>query len=224
MPIYRLGKGADDFRSDAAPGWSEGSEVHGGNGSDEINTTGDNLLLAGDNGADILSATGTGNELNGGRGADQLFTVAGGTGLQADNVLRGGQGVDSFSVDNRSHLWVTNDTGLPGETLSEGDRLTGGFDVVADYEAGELLRLGATTDIGAVPLDAYRAEHQHLALQLGEYGVVQGDLADDGDFEVSSAGGDLLFVYNPPDGRDEQWYYGAVVLRDFTAVDSVLIG
>jgi hypothetical protein len=132
--------------------------------------------------------------------------------------------VDSFSVNNHTHFFVTNDMDLYGATLSEGDNLFAGFDVVADYQAGELLRLNATTNIGTIPLDPYRAGHQHPIVHVGEYGVVRGDLADDRDFVVSSTGGDLLFLYNPPDGNDEQFYGGAVVLLGVTDPNLVLIG
>jgi Ca2+-binding RTX toxin-like protein len=221
MTVYNLGNGADSFDSSEAADWTNGSVVNGGNGGDRILASGSNIVLDSGNGGDVIIATGHGNELYGGQGRDQLEIRGEGS------VVTGGSGVDSFFFTSNIHLFVTNDIGSHDDYLSEGDNLTGDFDVfdvLADYQAGELLRFGGTTNIGVVPLDAYRAGHQHLTLQLGEYGSVRGNLIDNSQFVVSSTGADLLFVYNSVEGINEQWYYGALVLSGVTDASSVLIG
>lgn len=221
MPIHNLGNGSGKFHSDTVPdwnGWQDRSEIHGGNGNDEIIVSGIGLVLTGDNGNDLLIARGS-NELFGGRGADQLVTFGGG-----GNVLWGGPGTDSFSVNNHTHFYVTNEPELYNSTLSEGDNLFAAFDVIADYQPGELLRLDATENIGTIPLDSYRPGHQHPIVHVGEYGAVRGDLTDAQNFVVNATGGDMLFLYNPPDGNDEQFYGGAVVLLGITNPDLVLVG
>lgn len=217
MPVYKLGNGADFFDSAVAPGWANASEVYGENGKDRIIASGSGIL-GGGNGDDVVSVLQFSGILNGGRGDDQFNSVG------SSVNITGGHGVDRFSLDSFSHVFVTNSDASYGDVLSEGDKISGVFDRITDYQAGELLQIGATTNVGTVDIDEYRAGHQHLILPDGGYGIVRGNRGDE--FEVSSSGADLLVVYRRPDAYwgNEPFYHGGVILVGFADASSVLIG
>ena len=165
MTVYRLGNGNDFFDSAYAPGWTNDSQVFGGNGDDTINASalsptytgrllvdggnGDdairldasNSVALGGNGDDTLTATGgLGNELRGGNGDDLLVSFGGGSGMGQGNTLAGGLGEDTFRFTNAGNLVVTVDTGND-RVVSDGDVFLGPTDVVTDYRAGEAIEL-----------------------------------------------------------------------------------
>jgi Ca2+-binding RTX toxin-like protein len=207
-----LGNGNDNYSANISD-----AELRGGNGDDNISVNGYSNRVFGENGADTLSVNGSGNFLDGGRGDDSLNASGG------RNTLTGGQGRDSFSVNNSGDLIVTNNSGSTADVVSQGDTILTTIDQITDYQSGELLRLGATSNAGPViGLDDYGVGHQHLELGDGQYGVIRGNLTSANGFTVDSAGSDLLVVYDVANGYDDPYFQGAVALLDYTG--SVLIG
>jgi Ca2+-binding RTX toxin-like protein len=210
-----LGNGSDTYTA-----YLNMMEMRGGNGDDNITLYGFYNSLFGENGADTLTLTGPDILLDGGRGDDRLISNSGYYG-NAD--LTGGQGKDTFSVNNVGDLIVTNNSGSTTEVVSQGDIIFANIDQITDYQSGELLMVGTTSNAGSViGLDNYAAGHQHLELSDGQYGVIRGNLTGEYSFAVDSGGSDLLVVYDRADGYDDGFYQGAVALLDYTG--SVLIG
>ena len=120
--IITGGKGNDTITAGSA-----GSTLSGAAGNDLItgSTEGDSIL--GGNGVDTLSGDAGNDILNGGKGNDVIYgdsgndTITGGAG--ADN-LYGGAGADVF-------------------VYTKGD----GNDVIADYEVGDIIKLGKKTTV-----------------------------------------------------------------------------
>ena len=209
-----LGNGNDTYAANVDNG-----EVRGGNGDDNITVNGFNNRLFGETGADTLTANGSGNVLDGGRGDDRLNSSGFGS-----STLTGGQGKDTFSVNNNNgDNVVTNDSGSTADVVSQGDQISANIDQITDYQSGELLMFGATSNVGpVVGLDGYEQGHQHFELADGQYGIIRGELLGNNQFTVDSGGTDLLVVYDRADGIDDPYFQGAVALVDYTG--PVLIG
>lgn len=213
-----------------------GNSLSGGNGMDTLAVTGKNNSLDGGNGADILSSsegdmpwsyTETNNILNGGRG-DDVFKS---TGMYATDVsgvaadMTGGQGSDTFILRQSTDTLIHNGAG--DNFVEEGHIIEGVFDLIRDYEAGELIDIGTTQlQTDPIALDPTGGpDHQHLILEDGSYAFVHGTLTASGQFTVDDEGTDLLIVsdYDP---AGEYWpdYGGAVVLIGVTDESTVNIG
>jgi hypothetical protein len=238
MPVFTLGKGDDVFNPwtpTRLPDWSAYSVVFGGNGDDTIEATGQVGVVAyGGNGDDSLSIGGfrsprgsafgrdgddtliavssSGHTLDGGRGDDLLVShstaIGGGFWTDQGAYMTGGPGHDTFVLDSRAEVYVFNN---PDGTLSEGDAVTGIIDVVADYEAGELLDLPSTPARGQVGTSGSTAGPDYLNTSDGGYGILRGALAGPGRFTVAADGDDLLIVYQA-DGDAAGQVGGAVAV------------
>ena len=141
MPRFTLTNRSDVFESDDEAGWTDGSQVWGGNGSDTIRIEGDRNLVAGGNGEDVLVAFGDRNRLDGGNGKDDLratsdaaiydlnanlITLLGNVQLtQGANRLSGARIVIDL---NAGRSTITGGASAPGTTGRNG-RVTGTFTV-----------------------------------------------------------------------------------------------
>jgi hypothetical protein len=255
MSVYHLGNGADFFNSAGVPDWTNDSAVFGGNGADNIvasalsptftsrllvdggngrdtlHVDAGNSFVLGGNGADTLTITGgLGNTLDGGNGRDKLISVGGGSGMGEGNTLTGGNGRDTFALSNLGNLVVTNDAGADG-VVSEDDIFLGPTDVITDYQACELISIGAQTRISevelTVPLEDPSLPEGSLRPVLGdgEYAILTGNFLGEGQFSVDPDGDDLLAIYDVLDGTDEPIAQGSVALLDISDFDfeSILI-
>ncbi|XWN29346.1 MAG: type I secretion C-terminal target domain-containing protein [Devosia sp.] len=121
--IISLGGGADDaFGGDGA------DTLYGGNGFDD---------LYGDTGADILYGENGNDRLYGGTGADTLYGGANDDLIedQADSVVDGGTGIDTFVIDPSSDEGVTIDLvngTLLGMTSGQSGTITGVENITTD--------------------------------------------------------------------------------------------
>lgn len=250
MTVYTLGNGDDTFnpfQPVQLPGWTDYSVVYGGNGGDLIEATGrvgvsaygengeDTLVIGGfrsprgaaygGNGADVLSVVGaSGHVLDGGRGDDVLISASGpiGGGLWTDQgaFMTGGPGDDTFVLDSGAEVFVFPN---PDGILSEGDLIRGIIDVVADYQAGELIDLPGTLAPGPVGVPGYTTGPVFLSTSPGEYGIVRGDLAGPGQFTIAASGDDLLIVYQRGDETNAGGG-GAVAILGVAQPELLLIG
>jgi Ca2+-binding RTX toxin-like protein len=213
-----------------------GNSLFGENGTDTLSATGKNNNLDGGNGADVLSSsegdqpyswTETNNKLNGGRG-DDIFYSSGKYATDVSGVaanMTGGQGMDTFVLRQSTDTLIHNAAG--DSYVEEGHIIEGVFDLIQDYEAGELIDIG-TTQRQTDPIAIFPTggpDHQHLILQDDSYAFVHGTLTATGEFTVDDEGTDLLIVsdYDP---AGEYWpdYGGAVVLIGVTDETTVNIG
>jgi len=165
MPHFKLTNHSDVFTSIAAAGWTDGSQVSGGNGEDTIRAVGDFTTLLGENGKDEILAIGDHNLINGGNGNDVLRVVGDG------NWLLGGNGSD---------VLVAN---------GEGNRLFGGNgpDQLVSVSFGQINAIGVGNILtGGQGPDAYvlnnrsdlRVVNDHVfgPPAAGEGVVSQGDV------------------------------------------------
>ena len=120
--IITSGKGADTIVAG-----NKGSTIAGGAGNDLISGSVEADSIIGGNGADTLNG-GDGNDiLNGGKGADVIYADAG------NDTLTGGAGADTLYGGDGNDVFV----------YTKGD----GNDVIADYQVGDIIRLGKKTAI-----------------------------------------------------------------------------
>jgi len=234
--IYLGGNGEDNFLIDG-----NGNVIHADNGKDTASVTGRNNEVYGDNGADSLNASyfnlntlssGLGfaanNSLDGGRGNDLLssFGAYGNSVTGVATEMTGGLGDDTFFLRQSSDTLVNNAT-IGQTTVTEGSVIQGVFDLITDYQTGELIDVGATTlRTSPVDLAQYGPGHAHLILNDDEYAFIHGNYSSlTGQFSVDEDGTDLLLVYDY-DPVDEYYfeYGGSVVLVGVTDEASVNIG
>ena len=227
--IYTGGNASDAFTITG-----NGNTLDGGNGIDSLTVTGAGNTLIGGNGDDVLSASyvnvgaEANNVLDGGRGTDTFYST-GLFGFDTSGVasdMSGGQGMDQFVLRQSSDTLIHNATGTD-TTVVDGHVIEGVFDLIRDYQAGELIDIGTTllqTDPVAInPTGG--VGHQHLILQDGSYAFIHGELSGAGQFSVNESGSDLLIVYdNDPAGEFYSEYGGSVVLVGVTDESSVNIG
>lgn len=197
-------------------------------------TFGQENTLIGGNGDDVLVTLSqqwdpaTYNVMDGGRGDDTFYTegffdsAIKGSGA----YMTGGQGMDRFMLRQNSDVLTSNPDSYGRPTVMDGDTIDAVFDVIADYQAGELLDLGVTqlrTD--PVNLVHYGPGHSHLVLNDNEYAFFHGNWDGDGSFVVAPDGADLLIVFdNDPYGEYYFEYNGSVILTGVTDPSLVNIG
>jgi hypothetical protein len=243
MPAYNLGRGADVFdASTAVPPFTNGSSVSGDNGADNITVHGFNgITISGGNGEDTIIASGESHNISGGRGSDNLTfdgrasVVDGGAGEDVITVINnfgnvfssntsiGGAGTDTFVTLNENLFHVFN---FGGNELfvDDGDFVTGGFDLIQDFEAGETLDIPASAQVFSPIATASDGFERWIDLGDGQFTAIRGEFLGTGTFEVDSANGtDLLVAWDPADGVDggvaDQ---GAVVLLGVTDTSGIL--
>lgn len=220
---------------------ASGQSYLGGNAKDSLTITGDTNLLDGGNGKDMLTVTGTGNTQLGGNGDDRLSAsyvnqvdagvgniLDGGngddtlssTGLYGFDVsgiasdMTGGHGMDQFVLRQSSDTLIHN-ASATDLTVQEGHLIEGVFDVIRDYQAGELIDIGTTTlQTGPVEINPTGGVgHQHLDIEDDCYAFIHGDFDATTGFTVDDEGADLLVVYDyDPVGEYYFEYGGSVVL------------
>jgi Ca2+-binding RTX toxin-like protein len=197
------------------------STIHGGNGDDEItigNIVSGNRAHGG-KGNDVLSVSGNQNHLSGDEGNDVLRSASG-VGWEGQDypqngsILTGGPGIDRFELHNSSIVRTGSDgTG----TLVEGMGLSGVMDRIADYQAGEVVDIGAgTRHEGAVAIGASPRDPHGLRplLNPGEYAVLHGENTSPGQFSIAENGPDMLILYNREDGSGGTYASGSVILNN----------
>jgi Ca2+-binding RTX toxin-like protein len=235
MATYFGSNGEDSFSITG-----DGNVIHAGNGMDTASVTGRNNEVYGENGADNLSASyfnlnplifgglAANNLLDGGRG-DDLLSSLGAYGNSVEGIatkMTGGSGNDTFFLRQSSDTLVNNPT--PGQTtVTEGSVIQGVFDLITDYQAGELIDVGATTlRTSPVSLQDQGPGHSHLILNDNEYAFIHGDYSSGSrQFTADEEGADLLLVYDydptSPPGEFFFEYGGSVVLVGVTDEASV---
>lgn len=243
----------DTNKSQTVEKAASGESFLGGNAKDSFTITGNDNLLDGGNGKDALAVTGTGNDLLGGNGDDKLsasyvnqydagagnildggngddtFSSLGRYGFDVSGIasdISGGHGMDQFVLRQSSDTLIHN-AGAGDATVMEGHVIEGVFDVIRDYQAGELIDIGTTT-MQTDPVDINPTggvDHQHLILEDGSYAFIHGDFDAATGFTVDDEGADLLIVYDY-DPADEFWseYGGSVVLVGVSDEADVNIG
>ncbi len=213
--------------------------MSGGNGEDTILLDAGNSVALGGNGDDVLTSIGgLGNALRGGNGDDLLISFGGGSGMGQGNTLTGGPGEDTFRFTNPGNLVVTRDAGND-RLVSDGDVFLGPTDTITDYRAGELIELRTfggpeqvppytrVEDVALIPDPIPQPEAAGRFRPVvgdGQYALIRGDFAGEGVFNVASDGADLLVVYDPFNGVDDNIAQGSLVLLGVTDPNSVLIG
>ncbi len=218
---------------DSILGVADHSVLRGGEGDDRLevgNFRGavDDRLFGGE-GNDTLIATGQQHRLDGGEGDDLLISSnsalpPGFIGSAAGNVMVGDGGADTFSLHATNSYVVTEDS---DGVLSDGDRVHGFMDVIADYQSGDTIDIGASEASAAgfvlVPPDP-TAGSTYLTLGAGHYAALRGDLDSPTSFAVDGEGGhDLLILYQRAEAQFAEAHYGlgAVVLHGVTSLDGV---
>lgn len=171
MPRFTLTNRSDVFESDDEAGWTDGSQVWGGNGSDTIRIEGDRSLVVGGNGEDVLVALGDRNRLDGGNGKDDLRATG------DDNRLYGGNGVDYLAANGEGNLldggngadWLVSSSRGGFRGIGEGNVLTGG-------QGRDAFALNNRSDLRVVN-DTEGHTHPNLPPAPGGVGVVsEGDI------------------------------------------------
>lgn len=214
--------------------WGDGNTIDGGNGNDRIGVLGADNMLSGGNGNDTLVAESeqyspaSNNTLDGGRGDDTFFTFGafGSAVAGIGALMTGGSGEDVFHLRQDSDVMLNNEDSYGNASVQAGDTIQGVFDVITDYQAGELIDIGVTTlRTDPVGLTHMWPGHSHLTLNDGEYAVFHGNWDGGGQFQVADDGADLLLVYDF-DPSEEYWfeYGGSVVLVGVTDAAMVNVG
>ncbi len=211
-----------------------GNTLNGDNGNDTLGAWGSHNTLFGGNGDDRLGAFSeqlsppTENVLDGGRGDDVLYTsgVFGSGVFGVGAFLTGGSGMDTFVLRQNSDVLTANEDSYGRPTVIEGDTVQGVFDVIMDYQAGELIDIGVNSlRTDPVALSHYWPGHSHLVLNDNEYAFIHGTWDGAGSFEVDAEGGDLMIVFdNDPSNEYYFEYNGSVILAGVSDPSLVNIG
>ena len=212
----------------------DGNILDGGNGADTLGAWGGQNTILGGNGDDRMGAFSeqlsppTDNRLDGGRGDDVLYTsgVFGSGVFGVGAQLTGGSGEDTFVLRQNSDVLTANLDSYGRPTVTEGDMIQGVFDVITDYQSGELIDIGVSTlRTDPVGLSHYWPGHSHLVLNDDEYAFIHGNWDGNGSFVVDAAGGDLMIVFdNDPSNEYYFEYNGSVILAGVSDPAIVNIG
>ena len=228
---FNLGNGRNVFTNiSVTPPLVDGDIVDGQNGDDVIDVTGNDLTLSGSNGDDQIIATGNDNTISGGRGRDELTATGrrnfldGGQGEDVlssnsstsnffdyghGNTLAGGKGKDFYQITNQSDL-IVNNSG--DDLIGEGDQVEGLFDVITDYEMGEIIDINADTRFnGPISLDGFGGGHLHLLLEDGAYAILTGKSNNNGTFDIG-AGPDSLIAWDNKGGINDPYFQGSLAV------------
>ena len=198
--------------SDNLNGTGNDDSICGGEGDDTITTSFGDDTVCGDDGDDVLD-TGAGNDVVTGDNDDDLIRAGSGhdsaSGGQGNDTIRGSTGNDSIAGGTGEDLL---NGGLGADifqfmTLADSTSLTGGLDLIEDFEIGidllDLAGLGfnalttnGTTSAGELRLSYDSGNDQTLILNdqndfaIALSGDLTGDLtATDFGFETTGGGG-----------------------------------